>query len=245
MANTKHSVAREIVIDRLLHERRGYSLYEMLDIVNRELELQGFREVTINTIRNDIDNIKYLYKQKLDIQMRSDRCNYYRYHSPNSTIFNNVLTFGELQHLHSALMSIRFVDPIQGTLMYQELSRRMSGMLDIDNASDPIVIYKNIPSKSSCNRFKALYQNIRTKSPIIITCKKETGDGEYTILVHPYYIMFDCPNYYLLCRDASHGKPAKILISNITHIVKAASTDFVPNSDFPLQDFYTNHLKMD
>lgn len=245
MANTKHSMAREIVIDRLLHERRGYSLYEMLDIVNRDLEFQGFREVTINTIRNDIENIQYLYKQKLDIEMRNDRCKYYRYKSPDSTIFNNVLTFGELQHLHSALMSIRFVDPIQGTLMYQELSRRMANMLDIDNASDPIVIYKKIPSKSSCRKFKTLYQNIRTKTPIIITCKKENGDGEYTILVHPYFIMYDSPNYYLLCHDASHDKPAKILISRITHIVKASSTDFVPNKDFPLQDFYTNHLKME
>ena len=245
MANTKHSVAREIVIDRLLHERRGYSLYEILDIVNRELELQGFREVTLNTIRNDIENIQYLYKQKLDIETRSDRCNYYRYHSADSTIFNNVLTFGELQHLHSALMSIRFVDPLQGTLMYQELSQRMAGMLDIDNASDPIVIYNKIPSKASCRRFKALYQNIRTKSPIIITCKKENGDGEYTILVHPYFIMFDCPNYYLLCHDATNDKPAKILISCITHIVKASSTNFLPNNDFPLQDFYSKHLTMD
>ena len=29
MANTKHSAAREIIIDRLLRERRGYSLQEM------------------------------------------------------------------------------------------------------------------------------------------------------------------------------------------------------------------------
>ena len=54
MANTKHSVAREIIIDRLLHERCGYSLYEMLDVVNKELEVNGFRHVTLNTIRNDI-----------------------------------------------------------------------------------------------------------------------------------------------------------------------------------------------
>ncbi len=242
MANTKHSVAREIIIDRLLHERRGYSLYEILDIVNRELEFQGFREVSLNTIRNDLDNIQYLYRQKLDIEMRSDRCNYYRYSSPDSTIFKNVLTFGELQHLHSALMSIRFVDPLQGSLMYQEMSRRLAGILDIDDASDPIVLYKKIPSKSSCKRFKALYQNIRTKSPIIITCKKDNGDGEYTILVHPYFIMFECPNYYLLCHDATHDKPAKILISRIVHITKASSTEFLPNKDFSLQDFYTKHL---
>ena len=29
MANTKRSVAREIIIDRLLHERCGYSVHEI------------------------------------------------------------------------------------------------------------------------------------------------------------------------------------------------------------------------
>ena len=58
MANTKHSVAREIIIDRLLHKRRGYSVYEMLDIVNEALEFEGFAPVTLNTIRRDIETIK-------------------------------------------------------------------------------------------------------------------------------------------------------------------------------------------
>ena len=39
MANTKHSAAREIIIDRLLRERRGYSLQEILDKVNDALDL--------------------------------------------------------------------------------------------------------------------------------------------------------------------------------------------------------------
>ena len=243
MANTKHSVAREIVIDRLLHERCGYSIYDMLEIVNRELELHGFREVTINTIRNDIENIQYLYKQKLDIFKQGNRY-FYRYHSERSTIFNNVLTNGELQHLHSALMSIRFVDPIQGTMMYKEMSQRMSGILDIDSASDPIVIYKRIPSKSSCNRFRNLYDCIRKKSPILVTYKDEKGEGEDVILVHPYYIMLDCPNYYLLCRDATHNKPAKLLVTRIIHITNAVDVDYIPNKDFPLEDFYAEHLSM-
>ena len=105
MANTKHSVAREIIIDRLLHERCGYSLYEMLDVVNKELEVNGFRHVTLNTIRNDIENFQHLYKQKIQVEQRGYR-NYYRYEDPEASIFNNVLTFGEIQHLHSALPEV-------------------------------------------------------------------------------------------------------------------------------------------
>ena len=244
MANTKHSVAREIVIDRLLHKRRGYSLQEMLEIVNEELERHGFREVSLNTIRNDIENIQYLYRQKLDIEMKN-HCYYYRYASEDSTIFNNVLTFGELQQLHSALMSIRFVDPIQGTLMYQELSDRMSSMLDLDNASDPIVIYKKIPSKASCKKYRSLYQHIRTKTPILVTRKIEDSDKEEVIVAHPYFIMFDCPNYYLLCHDGTHNKKRKILIKDIKAIHTASETEFIPNTDYEMKEFYTKHLMME
>ena len=71
MANTKHSVAREIIIDRLLHKRRGYSIYEMLDIINESLEFEGFTPVSLNTIRRDLETIEIRYKQRLDKQKRS------------------------------------------------------------------------------------------------------------------------------------------------------------------------------
>lgn len=70
MANTKHSAAREIIIDRLLHKRCGYSLYEMLEIVNQSLEVNGYRPVSLNTIRNDIETFQYLYKQAIHVERR-------------------------------------------------------------------------------------------------------------------------------------------------------------------------------
>ena len=244
MANTKHSVAREIIIDRLLHKRRGYSLYEMLETVNKELENNGFRPVSLNTIRNDIDNFRYLYKQKIEVEQRGYR-NFYRYEDPNSTIFNNVLTFGEIQHLHSALLSIRFVDPIQGTLMYKELSKRLSGILDVDHASDPIVLYKKIPSKADQRRFKALYQSIRTKTPINITYLPVGSESSQEEVIHPYFILYDDNKYFLLGHTATDNGPAKIPISTITRLSPARDTKFIPNKDYPLKDFYTKHLLKD
>ena len=65
MANTKHSAAREIIIDRLLRERRGYCVKEILEIVNDGLTFQDLPTVSKNTIRNDIENIQSLYKKVL------------------------------------------------------------------------------------------------------------------------------------------------------------------------------------
>ena len=242
MANTKHAAAREIIIDRLLNRLHGSSVKEMLEAVNDGLEANGFPPVSSNTIRNDIDTIRYVYRRKIRVERRSYE-NYYRYEQIGNSIFKNTFTFDEIEHLHSALMSILFCDPIQGTLIYESLSRRLSDMLEVDVASEPIVLYKRTPSKSACKIFKSIYQHIRSKSPALITCKSDKK-AEEVIVVHPYYIMFDCPTYYLLCHDSTNKRAAKIPIDSIIHITTSYDIEFIPNKDFPLQDFYNKHLRI-
>jgi len=244
MANTKHSVAREIIIDRLLHKRRGYSVYEMLEIVNESLSFEGFPPVSRTTICRDLDTIRCRYRQSLEEEKRSHNV-FFRYADPNFTIYKNVLTNNELRHLRSALLSIRFVDPILGTLTYNDLSQGLDDMLNVDPASDPIVLYKKIPSENDQRRYKAIYRHCRTKTPATITYSLGGEESEKEILVHPYFIMYDCPNYYLLCHDATNDAAAKIPISKIRRLASTPEVEFIPNKDFPLQDFYTKHLTQD
>lgn len=241
MANTKHSVAREIIIDRLLHKRRGYSVYEILDIVNESLKFEGYGPVSLTTIRRDLDTIRYRYKQKLEAHKKSFNV-YFRYEDPNFTIYNNVLTFGELQHIQSALLAIRFSDEIQGTLMYMELSKRLADMFDLDPASDPIVLYKNIPSSNDCRRYRALYEFIRTKTPISMTYYPSINEKQRESTIHPYFILKDNSKYYLLGHDSDNDTSVKIPISNIVRMSAAEGVSYIPNKDFPLKDFYTKHI---
>lgn len=241
MSNTRHSMAREIIIDRLLSKPHGYSAREILKEVNYALEIHGFPKVSLNTIRNDIHTIQYVFRQKVIVERRSHQ-NYYYYEYSGNSIFKNVLTFDEIQHLHSALLSILFCDPIQGTLIYKDLSRRLSDLLDIDKADEPIVIYKRIPSKATCNKFKSLYRHIRSRMPVFITYESNKENIEQKIIVHPYFIMFDSPDYFLLGRDSTNSCAVKIPIKSISNISSAHSIDYIPNSDFILKDFYDNHL---
>ena len=239
MANTKHSVAREIIIDRLLHKRRGYSVYEMLDIVNEALEFEGFAPVTLNTIRRDIETIKYGYKQRL-ISEKRGRQVYLKYEDPNYTMFTNVLTFGEIQHIRSALMFIRGSDQLRGSIMYKQLTRRLSDILEIDCGSEPVIIYEKIPSLNEMKRFKALYEHILSKTPTFITITGEQEGSEFEILIHPYYLYQNEKGWSLLCHDSTNDKAAKIPIDNIKRMVSAKEIEFVPNNDFPLNDYYSN-----
>ena len=241
MANTKHSAAREIIIDRLLHKRCGYSLYEMLDIVNQSLEVDGYRPVSLNTIRNDIETFQYLYKQAIHVERRGYQ-NYYMYEDPNFTIFNNVLTLGELQHIHSALLSIRFLDAIQGTHMYEQLSERLCGLLDLDSYEDPIVLYDKFPHKNDLKRFQSLYELIWSKTPITIVFDLADDNEGKSILVHPYFLIKRGDAWNLLCHDATNDVAAEIPISDISRIHIENDIEFIPNNDFLMKDYYKKHF---
>ena len=45
MANVKSAGVREIILDRCLRKRRGYTVNELLDKVNKELEFNGLSPV--------------------------------------------------------------------------------------------------------------------------------------------------------------------------------------------------------
>ena len=237
MANTKHSVVREIVIDRLLRERRGYSLQEMLERVNEALDLEGFPPVSESCIRKDLDVIQHLYNKRLTIEKHSFRL-YYKYKDPDNTIFTNVLTRGELQLIQTALNTIRYIDSMQGTMMYKELPERVSRILGLETDENPVVIYEQPPTLNNLKRFRILYEYILKKLPACITYHTKSGKIRRDNIIHPYFLLNRENDWYLLCHNETINKPAEIHLSAIKHIEFAEDTEFIPNTDFPLQDYY-------
>ena len=237
MANTKHSAAREIIIDRLLRERRGYSLQEILKKVNESLEWEGFPPVSESCIRKDLDVIQHLYNKKLTIEKHSFRL-YYKYADPESNIFTNVLTRGELQLIQSALNSIRYIDPMQGTMMYKELPERVSRILGIETEENPVVIYEQPPTFKALMKFRIFYEYILKKIPACISYHTDYGKVERNNIVHPYFLLNRENDWFLLCHNESLNKPAEIPLSAIKHIEFAEDIEFISNKDFPLQDYY-------
>ena len=242
MANTKKSVAREIIIDRLLRDRRGYTAAEIAEKVNASLEIDGFKKVSVATIRVDIENFRNLYKQKIEVKRRSYSL-YYRYEDKNTTVYNNVLTFGEIKHLQSALQSIRFLDPIQGALIYQQLFERLRKLLKMDSVDNPFLIYETIPDEHELKTFKSVYNFIYTKTTALIRYKPR-GSKEIEIIAFPYFLRQRKYKWSLLCHDATNKKPAEIPLSSIIQVKKYDAVDFLPNVDFPLKDYYKGRISM-
>jgi hypothetical protein len=208
-----------------------------LNKVNESLEWEGFPPVSESCIRKDLNVIQYLYNKKLTIEKHSFRL-YYKYEDPESTIFTNVLTRGELQLIQSAVNTIHYIDPMEGTMMYKELPERVSRILGIETEENPVVIYEQPPTFKALRKFQIFYEYILKKIPACISYHTDYGKVERNNIVHPYFLLNRENDWFLLCHNESLNKPAEIPLSAIKHIEFAEDIEFISNKDFPLQDYY-------
>ena len=236
MANTKHSTAREIIIDRLLHKRCGYSIYDMVDIVNEALAFEGFAPVTVSTIRRDIETFRYHYRVKLEKKKRGFQT-YLRYEDPHFSLYKNVLTFGEIHQIRTALMCIRLKDEVLGTMMYDQLSKRLADILDIDHAEEPVVIFEKVCGKNDMKKYTTIYDNIIKKRPMILKVMQSDGTMQ-EMVVHPYFLYQKSTKWHVLGHDSTNNAPVRISIREIRSIAQAPEIEFIPNKDFPINKYY-------
>ena len=212
-------------------------MQEILEKVNDELKLEGFDTVSLNTIRNDIENFRSLYKLSLHVVKKS-YYTYYRYEDPNFTVFSNVFTRSELRLIHSAILSISYMDNIQGMLVYRQLCDQLGNQLELNSDDSPILIYEESPSEVELGIFQLLYEYIRTHTPAAITYIPGSFEEQREIQVHPYFLRQKDHKWYLLCRNATDNCPEEIPISIIMRVATASDLKFQPNEDFPLKDLF-------
>jgi hypothetical protein len=121
MANVKNGAYREIIIDRCLQTRRGYSTQEILEKCNRALERRGDPPITaLNTIRNDILSIENRWKVIVE-SVKSGRNVRYRYQDPEFSIFNSPLNEFEIEQLTQAVSVLRRFEGMPGSKCFQQI----------------------------------------------------------------------------------------------------------------------------
>ena len=140
--------------------------------------------------------------------------------------------------LHSAILSICYLDEVQGQLVFTQLTDQLGAQLELNSTDEPILLYENTPSAVELSIFQQLYEFIRTHTPAVITYIPGTIEPERDIEVHPYFLHQKDSKWFLLCRNATDNCPEEIPISIITRVTTASDLKFVPNKDFPITDYY-------
>ncbi len=241
MANVKSAGVRELVLDRCLRKRRGYTVEELMEKVNETLMFEGLPVITsTNTIRNDLTNISNRWKKSL-VKGKRRQAIVYAYEDPNFSIYNSQLTREELRQLHTVLMNAKFIDAYQGSIMYPELCERLAGILELSFYEQPILLYENVPTKKELQHLNMLYDCIQEKQVVFMKYyfeKRPRSDS-----IHPYFLRQNKQQWHLLGSESKEQKAVNIPIKTVISIDVDVGTEYIPNKIFDVEDYYKKLFK--
>ncbi len=241
MANVKSAGVRELIIDRCLQKRRGYTIEELMEKVNEALMFEGLPAVTsTNTIRNDLTNISNRWKKSL-VKGKRRQAIVYAYEDPEFSIYNSQLTRAELRQLHAVLMNAKFLDAYQGSIMYPELCEKLSGILELGFYEQPILLYENVPTKKELDHLNVLYDCIQTRKVVLM--EYLLGKRPRSDTIHPYFLRQHRQQWHLLGSENKEKKSICIPIKMVVSIDVDIGTEYIPNTVFDVQDYYEKLFK--
>ncbi len=228
---------RELIIDKCLQERRGYTITQLMDRVNKALRLDGLRPVTSgNTIRNDIENIANRYKQPIN-RVKRGHAIYFSYRDANFSKFKCQLSNAELRLFHNILMNLKYIDVYQGSIMYNEMSEALKEQLQLRFYQQPILLYENIPTEKELQTFRTLYDCICSQTVVRLTYQLGRA-GPKNDTVHPHCMRQQQQRWHLLGQKAKDYNPICLPVRCISHIEEDDKIAYIPNKAINVEEYY-------
>jgi len=242
MANVKSAGVRELIIDKCLQERRGYTITQLMDCVNKALRMDGLRPVTSgNTIRNDIENIANRYKQPIN-RVKRGHAIYFSYRDPTFSKFKCQLNNSELRLFHNILMNLKFIDVYQGSIIYNEMSEALKEQLQLRFYQQPILLYENIPTEKELETFRVLYDCICSQTVVRLTYRLGSASPEKHT-VHPHFMRQEQQRWHLLGQKAEDNNPFCLPVRYIMEVEEDDKTEYIPNTAFEVEKYYNSLYK--
>lgn len=243
MPKNKNADFRIKVLDRCLSDKsRGYTTNELLELCNKELELNGFKAVTAtNTIRDDIDQIERIYPGALVESVREGRNIYYHYEDPDFSIFNKPLKPDEIIQLTQTLMLLKRFKGMPQFDWINEMAERLGATLKIDEKSaDEVVGFDENMDLVGIEHFTPLFKAIIDKHALCITYKSFKQEAKVKIIVHPYYLKQYNKRWFLIAWNAEQNFLANFALDRIQSI-KEAKVPFQP-ADIDFLDYFDDMI---
>ncbi len=239
MPKNKNADLRIKVLDRCLSDKsRGYTTSELLELCNKELELNGFKAVTAtNTIRDDIEQIERIYPGALVESVREGRNIYYHYEDPDFSIFNKPLKPDEIIQLTQTLMLLKRFKGMPQFDWINEMAERLGATLKIDEKSaDEVVGFDENLDLKGLEHFTPLFNAIIDRRTLLLSYKSFKVNAEQKITVYPYYLKQYNKRWFLIAWNADLKFLANFALDRITKI-KESKKPYQP-SDIDFVDYF-------
>ncbi len=237
MANVKNGDYREVIIDRCLQSRRGYSTKEIFDKCNDALERRGEKTITaMNTIRNDILAIENRWHITVE-QVRSGREIRYRYQDRNFSIYNTPLNEEEIAQLTQSVSLLRRFEGMPGFGWIDELSAHLQ--TTVSASSEPIIGFDENKELKGMKYFTPLFKAITSKKAVKITYKSYKSDKLIESVIHPYYLKEYNQRWFLFALNDEYRKLSTYALDRIESYERS-SVKYIPNTTIDFSHYFDN-----
>lgn len=243
MPNTKNSEVRYQVLDRCL-KRGGYSTMELMNEVNKELELQGFSPVTsLNTIRQDLDHIGG--SAHAEITIKKDKIGRevkYSYENPASSIYNLPFRDDEMIQLVQCLSILSRFEGMPQMDWLQSFLDRARLTLNLESGGKQVVGFDECRYLKGKEFFSTLLSAICKKQVLSVGYRSFRSDRDKEVLIHPYYLKEYNNRWFLIGLVHGYESLTNLAFDRILYINEVSGVSFIENNQYDFNDDYFSDI---
>lgn len=237
MANTKSSDIRLQVLDRCLR-RGGYSTDQLIEAVNRELDMRGYPIVTAsNTIRKDLDHIAANYPVTIEA-VRNGRNITYAYEDRTMSIYKVAMTDDEMVQLTQAISLLSRFKGMPQMEWLQRAMERLRLSVDIEADGKPVVGFDDCVRLQGRQYFGRLLAAVCNKQVLCVEYRKYGDEASKFFTVSPAYLKEHSRRWFLLGMTPGHSKPIVLAFDRIESICEMPEQEFIPADGIDFNDGY-------
>ena len=242
MPRTKNALIRQRVIDRCLSSINDYSIKDMMDACNKELEFIGEHPVTaMNTIREDIEQIMANYPDANVVSRRVGRNIFYSYEDRSYSIFNIPFNDDEVAQLTQTLSILSRFEGMPQFEWMNDFIDRFKSSLKISQSNEPIVGFDDNIDLRGRSHFALLFTAISDKQVLTITYKNFKRDVEHKYIVHPYYLKQFNGRWFLIGYSSNINKLSLFAFDRIVS-VENSHTEFIHNTEYDFNEYFDDMI---
>lgn len=237
MANVKSGAFREIIIDRCLQSRRGYSTMEIMEKCNDALERRCEPLITAtNTIRNDILSIENRWNVVVE-PIKIGRNIRYRYQDPNFSIFNFPLNENEIAQLNQAVSLLKRFEGMPGFDWVDELNAHLQSTINLELRH--IVGFDENKQLKGMEYFTPLFECISRKEVIKLQYQSYKENSAKTYVIHPYYLKEYNQRWFLFALNNECQHITIFPLDRIKGFTKTSGL-FIENNKVDFEHYFDN-----
>lgn len=207
MSNIDNTLIRQRVIDKCLRSIKKYTMVDMMDACNEELDFYGEPPVTaLNTIRNDLRKISNVYPYAVIVQERVGRNIYYSYEDKNYSIFSIPFKDEEVAQFTQTLSILSRFEGMPQFEWINDFIKKFQSSINLERVNEPIVGFdENIDLKGR-NYFASLFSAIANRQVLSLSHQNFKKDLVQQFIIHPYYLKQYNKRWFLMAFTEEYNK---------------------------------------